>query len=141
MTEGKPRCWVCNKAITWSQSDTACKQRCRDLLYAESYRIARHKEESYRKGRPYQLLLREWAETLRYYHWRCAYCDGPFESLDHFLPVSQGGATWVGNVVPACLSCQMAKGSQIPQAVTAIPQERIESIARYLQQRARATSR
>ena len=79
--------------------------------------------------------LGEWAETLRHYKWRCAYCTGPFESIDHFTPVSQGGATWVGNVVPACLACQMAKGGQLPQEVTTIQQDVITRIARYLERR------
>ena len=30
-------------------------------------RIVHYKEESYRKGRPCNLLLGEWAETLRHY--------------------------------------------------------------------------
>lgn len=141
MTETKKRCWVCNAVITWGQSETACRLRCRSMLYAESYRIARHKEESYRKGLPCNLLLGEWAETLRHHNWRCAYCKGPFESLDHFTPVSQGGGSWVGNVVPACLQCQVAKGGQLPQEVAAISQEIMERIARYLQQRAQTTQK
>lgn len=138
MIETKRRCWVCNAVITWGQSDTACKLRCRNLLYAESYRIERHKAESHCKNHPDTLHLSEWAETLRYYNWRCAFCKGPFESLDHFIPVSQGGGTWVGNVVPACLQCQAAKGALLPQEVEAISQDVIERIARYLQRRARA---
>ncbi|GHO84910.1 HNH endonuclease [Dictyobacter formicarum] len=136
MVYTEKRCWVCNAVITWGQSDTACKVQCRSLLYAESYRIERHKEESYRKNRPCRLQLGEWAETLRHYKWRCAFCKGPFESLDHFVPVSQGGATRVGNVVPACLQCQIAKGGLLPEEVEAIPRDVIERIARYLQRRA-----
>jgi 5-methylcytosine-specific restriction endonuclease McrA len=141
IAETKKRCWVCNAVITWSQSDTACKLHCRSVLYTESYRIARHKEESYRKGRSCNLQLSEWAETLRYYNRCCAYCKGPFESLDHFMPVSQGGGTWVGNVVPACLQCQTAKGSQLPREVEAISQEVMERIACYLQRRAQTSQK
>lgn len=132
------RCWVCHRPITWGQSDTACRDRCRRLLYAESYRIARHKEESYRKGRSYDLQLNEWIETLRHYNWRCAFCGGPFESLDHFIPVSRGGASWVGNVVPSCLRCQAAKGDLLPDEIETIPKARLEMIARYLERRCRS---
>lgn len=131
------RCWVCNRPVLWGQSDTACGKQCRSVLYAESYRIARHKEESYRKGRPCNLLLSEWAETLRHYSWRCAFCKGPFESLDHFVPVSRGGASWVGNVVPSCLRCQAVKGNLLPAEVEAIPRDRMDMIAHYLARRAR----
>ncbi len=139
MADARQRCWVCNAVITWGLSDTACGERCRRVLYAESYRIARHKEESYHKDRSWNLHLGEWAETLRHYKWRCAYCTGSFESIDHFTPVSQGGATWVGNVVPACIACQMAKGGQLPQEVTTIQQDVITRIAHYLERRAQAT--
>jgi predicted nucleic acid-binding Zn ribbon protein len=141
MTNARQHCWVCHRPITWGQSDTACRDRCRRLLYAESYRIARHKEESYRKGRPYNLQLSEWIETLWHYNWRCAFCEGPFESLDHFIPVSQGGASWVGNVVPSCLRCQSAKGNLLPDEIETIPKARLEMIARYLERRSRKASK
>jgi 5-methylcytosine-specific restriction endonuclease McrA len=136
MTDAKQRCWACNAVITWGQSTTACDERCRQVLYAESYRIARHKEQSYCKSRPWNLHLGEWAETLRHYNWRCAYCTGPFESIDHFTPVGRGGATWVGNVVPACMVCQVTKGGQLPLEGEAIPREVMERIAHYLECRA-----
>jgi len=141
MSPSGKRCWVCTQPITWGQSDTACNERCRAILYAESYRIARHKEESYRQNRPCNLKLSEWAETLRHYNWHCAFCQiGPFESLDHFIPTSRGGATWVGNVVPSCLPCQAAKGNLLPEEVKAIPRERMDRIARYLGRRAQMVS-
>ena len=141
MADRRQRCWVCTRPVTWGRSDTACGERCRAVLYAESYRIARHKEESYRQNRPCNLLLGEWAETLRHYNWRCAFCQGPFESLDHFVRVSRGGASWVGNVVPACLRCQTAKGNLLPEEVEFIPKDRMDKIARYLERRAKTATR
>jgi len=62
-------------------------------------------------------------------------------SIDHFIPVSRGGASWVGNVVPACLSCQAAKGNLLPKEVEFIARDRMDMIARYLERRAKiATS-
>lgn len=141
MANGQQRCWVCTKPVIWGRSDTACSERCRAVLYAESYRIARHKEASYRQNRPCNLLLGEWAETLRHYNWRCAFCKGPFESIDHFIPVSRGGASWVGNVVPACLSCQAAKGNLLPEEIEFITRDHMDMIARYLARRANADRR
>ena len=140
MASNAKRCWVCGQPIIWAQSDTACRKSCRAVLYAESYRISRHKEESYRQNRLCNLLLSEWAETLRHFNWRCAFCNGPFESLDHFVPVSRGGASWVGNVVPSCLRCQAAKGNLLPEEVEAIPKDRMDIVGRYLERRARMAS-
>lgn len=39
----------------------------------------------------------------------CAYCQGPAETWDHIVPVSKGGRTEPGNVLPACRSCNSRK--------------------------------
>lgn len=39
----------------------------------------------------------------------CAYCQDPFESWDHMNPVSKGGETEPGNIVPACSFCNSSK--------------------------------
>lgn len=45
---------------------------------------------------------------------RCVYCgdtDGPFH-LDHIWPVSRGGSNEESNLVTACASCNLSKGSK-----------------------------
>lgn len=89
---------------------------------AVSTRIARWREENpeaqrvwtahhraTRAGVVSTLTRDEWLEILKRFRWCCAYCDGPFESLDHVVPLSRGGANTADNVVPACLSCNSAK--------------------------------
>ena len=39
----------------------------------------------------------------------CAYCGEPAASWDHIFPVSKGGDTTPGNIVPACISCNSSK--------------------------------
>lgn len=39
----------------------------------------------------------------------CAYCSEPFSTWDHVIPVSKGGTTAPGNMLPACRSCNSAK--------------------------------
>ncbi|WP_073772731.1 HNH endonuclease signature motif containing protein [Streptomyces sp. MJM1172] len=41
----------------------------------------------------------------------CCYCDGPAEHIDHVTPISKGGADTLGNVVPACAPCNLAKSA------------------------------
>jgi 5-methylcytosine-specific restriction endonuclease McrA len=41
----------------------------------------------------------------------CAYCDRRATTWDHVIPVSQGGRTSPGNVVPACGPCNASKRS------------------------------
>lgn len=40
---------------------------------------------------------------------RCAYCPAPATTWDHIVPVSAGGRTEAGNMLPACNSCNSRK--------------------------------
>lgn len=84
------------------------------------------------------LSLDAWGAIVHFYWRRCAYCGGPYEIIDHFLPRSQGGTTWVGNVVPACFACWSAKGDHCRPDDKIIPPEVMERIASDLQQRAQS---
>lgn len=39
----------------------------------------------------------------------CAYCPNPATSIDHFIPMAKGGSDVLGNMVPACASCNSSK--------------------------------
>jgi 5-methylcytosine-specific restriction endonuclease McrA len=107
--------------------------KCRQKFYDESYRLAKWKAEEVKKCRPTTLHLKEWTTTLRHFHWSCAYCQGPYESLDHFIPKVLGGVSVANNCIPTCKACNMAKGGLAPQEVTAIPHETIQSVSQYLE--------
>jgi 5-methylcytosine-specific restriction endonuclease McrA len=53
----------------------------------------------------------EWQAICAEFHQRCAYCGArrPL-SRDHVIPLIRGGSDAIENVVPACLSCNSAKG-------------------------------
>ncbi len=44
--------------------------------------------------------------------WRCVYCRGPAETIDHVLPRSRGGPHTWENVVTACARCNHRKGDR-----------------------------
>ena len=46
--------------------------------------------------------------------WRCAYCRGPAETIDHVMPRSRGGGHAWENVVAACARCNHTKGDRTP---------------------------
>ena len=52
-------------------------------------------------------------------HNRCQYCGRDFAtselSLDHVLPRSRGGQTTWGNIVCACIACNVRKGGRTPR--------------------------
>lgn len=49
---------------------------------------------------------------------RCHYCEKAFApeelTMDHIVPLSRGGKSSRGNVIPACKECNTAKNSQTP---------------------------
>lgn len=46
---------------------------------------------------------------------RCAYCKSKEKlTLDHFIPLSQGGPDCLGNFIPACSSCNSSKHNADP---------------------------
>lgn len=53
-------------------------------------------------------------DVVRAYGDGCWYCRaGKFEVLDHYEPVSVGGAHTLANVRPSCASCNSRKGGKI----------------------------
>lgn len=43
-------------------------------------------------------------------HWgtSCVYCDGPWEELEHLIPVVLGGRHALENCAPCCTRCNLA---------------------------------
>ena len=59
------------------------------------------------------LPMDEWSAVLDFFNHECAYC-GSEEGLEqeHIIPVNDGGEYKIGNIVPACRSCNASKGSK-----------------------------
>jgi 5-methylcytosine-specific restriction endonuclease McrA len=71
-----------------------------------NYRRARRSLIAGAKG---SATIQQIEARVAYYGWRCAYCGGPFEEVDHVIPLSQGGTNWLSNLRPACSSCNRRK--------------------------------
>lgn len=58
---------------------------------------------------------RDWINLVRHYRNLCAYCGGNTGGIhmDHVIPVSRGGRHAIGNVLPACQACNLAKGAKL----------------------------
>ena len=64
----------------------------------------------------------QWETIKKAYEYRCAYCKRKVKVLtqDHIIPVSKGGLTEIGNIVPACRSCNSSKNSSEPKVALKI---------------------
>lgn len=69
----------------------------------------RNKARELKKSRWWQNLI----QTCR-----CHYCETPLRpadvTMDHIVPISRGGRSTKGNLVPACHSCNVEKRSLTP---------------------------
>lgn len=107
--------------------------------YSAAYRKANrdkvaHKDAVYHKANPhtgwaarYRHRCREFGlipvvepftrdDVVSRYGDTCYYCaDGPFEHLDHHVPVAAGGAHTIENVRPACAPCNLRKRNSTDQ--------------------------
>lgn len=56
------------------------------------------------------------AEIVAAYGDACTYCRGPFEEIDHVVPVALGGAHVLANLRPSCTRCNRREGAGIATA-------------------------
>jgi hypothetical protein len=63
-------------------------------------------DASKRAGARHDPTMEQWRETLEYFDYKCAYCGGAYEVLEHYL---QEAGTTASNCVPACFSCNVMK--------------------------------
>ncbi len=80
----------------------------------ELYKLNAQIERTRSAGLTSDLSLGEWLVTLEYFDNKCAYCGGPYEIIEHFIPVTLGGGTTKTNCVPACASCNVRKKEHHP---------------------------
>lgn len=68
-----------------------------------------------------KITLLEWAEILKLYKNKCAYCGTSFTPnnmpvKDHVIPISKGGTNSKDNIAPACNDCNMKKRDKFHRA-------------------------
>lgn len=55
----------------------------------------------------------EWDAIKRAHGYKCVYCGRQVTlTMDHIIPVIKGGLHVAANIVPACRSCNSAKGAK-----------------------------
>lgn len=81
--------------------------------YANLFRITEGRRRANLKGK---LTPQEWQSVLDLYGHKCLRC-GKSEAevkltIDHVIPVSQGGSNTIDNVQPLCKSCNASKNAR-----------------------------
>ena len=84
--------------------------------HPETKRALHQRRRARLAGVPTTLSTGQWEAIKAQYKGRCAYCGKKPKVLtqDHLVPISKNGAHALGNVVPACRSCNSKKGTKAP---------------------------
>lgn len=64
---------------------------------------------------------------------QCVYCHGPYQELDHLVPLARGGPHSIDNLVPSCRSCNRRKQRRLPHEW--LSPEHWAEVSRFLRQR------
>ena len=101
-------CWICQERLsqrTKNKTTNLCYHCYSDMLN----KIVRQKKRAKDKGAEATLTIAQWAQKLRISQGRCHYCNTYIGyralTLEHLIPVSNGGGTTADNCVPACMGC------------------------------------
>jgi len=87
----------------------------RPLFEREKERVERQNYRASKKGLPATLTVWQWLRILERWQWRCAFCKGPFETMEHVVRLADGAGTTAGNVVPCCTACNQQRGKYAQQ--------------------------
>lgn len=83
----------------------------------ERMRVRRRARRALKRNNPGSVgvQLRDWSRLVVRYRNRCAYCNESAETLhmDHVIPLALGGRHAIGNVIPACPSCNHSKQDKL----------------------------
>jgi hypothetical protein len=105
-------CPICRKKI--KSINYLCDDCNTNFNKNEISRIYQNNQRTKLLNLPSTLNIYDWLNILEKYDYRCAYCGGKYEVLEHIKPVSKGGGTTKNNVVPACNKCNNSlKGNKL----------------------------
>ncbi len=126
-----PACWE----IIYQTIRKKCdgEYRLIVLLPGEARLVEKHNDRARSYGGEATLTLPQWAKTLDHYDWRCAYCGGPYQELEHWIPLDGGGGTTAINCVPSCRSCNRRKGTRHPHEIMEVESSLSPSVHRRIQ--------
>jgi 5-methylcytosine-specific restriction endonuclease McrA len=92
-----------------------CSRRCINQVSLRERAHERHEAAQRRRARIFAsggpgIMARDWERLKARHDHRCAYClkAAPL-TMDHVVPLSRGGWHAIGNILPACRSCNSSK--------------------------------
>jgi 5-methylcytosine-specific restriction endonuclease McrA len=121
-------CTVSQPSLSFTERDFVCRS-CENIQKLVDLNNSRARVLKL----PATLTTKQWGKTIRYFDNKCAYCSGPYECMEHYLPVLLKGGTTPDNCVPACYKCNTIKKDRHPDTLDNLfPAENLARIREYL---------
>jgi 5-methylcytosine-specific restriction endonuclease McrA len=89
------------------------------VLYKQTDKVrTRHRLDSQiryymEKSAPGVFTKEQIDARIEYFGGRCWICRGPYDTMDHVIPIARGGTNWASNQRPICTICNSRKGARI----------------------------
>lgn len=79
---------------------------CKPCHKKEQNRV---RDQNKRKNKPNRLRFSMWMDCLIMHEFRCRFCDGAPDRLDHIISFYNGGSNRLNNLQPLCKTCDKKK--------------------------------
>lgn len=105
---------------------------CRtDQVIAEWRKVQSHTSRARSNNQEATLNIKQWLFTLETFAYSCAYCQGTYKHLEHYIPLPHGGTTRA-NCLPSCERCNHIKKDKSPEQFEHLfPSANIQRIKEY----------
>lgn len=107
--------------------------------YIEKHRVRSHIRRTLKLGNGGKYTIDQRKEMLEYFNYRCAYtgeCIKDNLHIDHIVPVSKGGTSYIWNLVPSTPFANMSKSNKDMEVwfkeQDYFSQERLDKIYEYI---------
>lgn len=122
--------------------DTACEyfKKYRNTKNGKAVGIRSiHKRRALKIGNGGEYTTLEWNNTLNEFFNKCAYCGCDERmTIDHVVPLSSGGTSFISNIIPSCGKCNSNKHAKslhdwYPKQPF-FTQERLDRIVKHMEE-------
>jgi 5-methylcytosine-specific restriction endonuclease McrA len=101
------------------RADNVARAKAWMVDHRDKYRENMRRAKVRRKGRLSGSIIEEFSQAqldkrIRLLGSQCVYCGGPFQHLDHLVPVAAGGRHALWNLAPSCRACNTSKADSDP---------------------------
>lgn len=111
-------CRDCMAVIPYGQARycASCKTARAVTRNRSNAKEQKYKRRALKMGQEATFTKQDWVDLLILFDSRCAFCGKKSAELteEHLLPLTRGGPHSAGNVVPACLHCNVCKNFKTP---------------------------